>query len=180
MKERVYALFGVVGPIIAYLSIGTSIAFSPWFSWEVSALSDLGHSVKSDVAPIFNLGLLMCGFLVMVYAVITLGKYAKYTRTCLVTSALLLQLVATFDEVYGFLHFTISVLFFVSIGITSIVYAIERKSSLAVTSFIIVLVTWALYGMKIYSTGVAVPEIVSSLAVASFLIHTALNIYFNK
>ncbi len=180
MKGRVYALFGVVGPIIAYLSIGVSIAFSPWFSWEVSALSDLGHSVKSEVAPIFNLGLVLCGFLVMVYAAITLEKHAKYTRICLVTSALLLQLIATFDEVYGFFHFAISVLFFVSIGITSIVYAIERKSFLAVTSFIIVLVSWVLYEMKIYRTGVAVPEIISSLAVASFLIHSALNIYLNK
>ncbi len=180
MKERTSALFGVVGPIVAYLSIGVSIAFSPWFSWEVNALSDLGHSVKSEVAPIFNLGLLLSGFLVTVYALIAFRKHAKYTSICLVASALSLQLIATFDEVYGFLHFAVSVLFFVSIGITSIMYAIERKSSLAVISFIIVLGSWALYEMKIYRAGVAVPEIISTLAVASFLIYSALKIYLSK
>lgn len=180
MQKRAYALFGAVGPVIAYLCIGVSITFSPWFSWEVSALSDLGHSVKSEVAPIFNLGLLLCGFLVMIYAVVALRKHAKYTRICFVASALLLQLISTFDEVYGFLHFAVSVLFFVSIGITSIVYAVERKSSLAVTSFMIVLVSWSFYGMKMFKIGLAVPEIISSLAVASFLIHSALNIFLGK
>lgn len=180
MEERIYALFAVVGPLVAYISIGVSIALSPWFSWEVNALSDLGHSVKSKVAPIFNLGISMASFLVIIYAVTSFRKHAKYTSICLAASAFLLQLVATFDEVYGFLHFAVSVLFFISLGITSIVYAIERKSFLAVIALVIGLSSWILYEMKVYSVGVAVPEAISTLAVASFLVYSAIKIYLSK
>ena len=180
MNKRIYILLGVVGPILAYVSIAASIAFSPWFSWYSNALSDLGHSVKSEAAPIFNLGLLTTGFLMLVYTVAAFRKHAKYTSICLVFSAFLLQLIATFDEVYGSLHFVVSVLFFISIGITSIVYAVERKSLFALIAFIIGLVSWILYGMKIYSAGIAVPETISSLAVASLLVSSALKIYFSK
>ncbi|MCK4483018.1 hypothetical protein KAU55_07295, partial [Candidatus Bathyarchaeota archaeon] len=62
MNEKTYALFGVIGSLLAYFSIGVSIALSPWFSWETNALSDLGHAVNSGVAPIFNFGLLLSGF----------------------------------------------------------------------------------------------------------------------
>jgi hypothetical membrane protein len=47
MNERICALFGMIGPPMAHVSIGVSIALSPWFSWERNALSDLGHAVKS-------------------------------------------------------------------------------------------------------------------------------------
>ena len=177
MEERVCALFGVVGPLVAYISIGVSIMLSPWFSWENNALSDLGHAVKSEVASIFNLGLLLAGFLIMVYAVTVFRKHAKYSSICLLTSAFLIQLLATFDEVYGFLHYALSVPHFILLSITSIVYAIEKKSSLAIITFIIGLGSWILYGMKIYSAGVAVPETVSSVAIALLLVSSAIKIY---
>jgi hypothetical membrane protein len=121
MEKRSYALFGVFGPLVAYISIGVSILLSPWFSWESNALSDLGHAVKSEVASIFNFGLLLAGFLLMVYAVTAFRKHAKYTSICLLTSAFMIQLLATFDEVYGFLHYAVSVPHFIMLSITSIV-----------------------------------------------------------
>ena len=66
MNERKYALFGVVGPLVAYFFIVVSIGLSPWFSWSSNALSDLGHSVDSDVASLYNFGLLLAGFLMMI------------------------------------------------------------------------------------------------------------------
>ena len=175
-KSNIYALFGVVGPLIAYISIIVSIAYSPWFSWKRSALSDLGHSVNSGVASIFNLGLLLAGFLIIVYALTVFRRHAKYTSICLIASGFMLQLVATFDEVYGFFHFAVSVLFFVLIGVTSIVYIIERKSYLASLMFIINLGSWILYGMRIYRAGVAVPETISSVAVVLWIVVSAVRI----
>jgi hypothetical membrane protein len=175
-KSNICALFGVVGPLIAYISIGISIAYSPWFSWKRSALSDLGHSVNSGVASIYNLGLLLAGFLIIVYALTIFRKHAKYTSICLIASGFMLQLVATFDEVYGFLHFAVSVMFFVLIGVSSIVYAIERKSYLASSMFIINFGSWILYGMRIYHTGIAVPETISSVAVVFWIIVSAVKI----
>lgn len=180
MNERTYALLGVVGPVVAYVSIGVSIALSPWFSWERNALSDLGHAVKSGVAPIFNLGISLAGLLVIIYTATTFRKHAKYTSICVVVSASMLQLLATFDEVYGFLHYVVSVLFFTSIGISSIVYATEGRSLLAVTAFIIGIGSWLLYGMKVYSAGVAVPETISSAAAVSWIMFSALKIFFKK
>jgi hypothetical membrane protein len=179
MEKRFYALFGVVGPLVAYISIGVSIVLSPWFSWESNALSDLGHAVKSEVASIFNFGLLLSGFLLMVYAVTAFRKHAKYTSICLLISAFMIQLLATFDEVYGFLHYAVSVPHFMMLSITSIVYAIEKKSSLAMITLIIALGLWVLYGLKIFNFGVAVPETISKI-VLLWIMYSAIKIYFTK
>ena len=177
MGKEISALFGVVGPLVGYVSIGVAIALSPWFRWERSALSDLGHAVRSGVAPIFNFGLLLTGFLIMIYAVTALRGYARWTSYSLAISAFMLQLVATFDEVYGLLHFVVSVLFFVSLVPTILLYALERKSSLALIGFIIGLLSWILYGAGIYNAGIAVPEAISTIAVIPWLISSALKIY---
>ncbi len=180
MNEKVYSLLGVAGPLLAFVSTGVSIALSPWFSWWENALSDLGHSVESGVAPIFNLGLLTAGFLTSVYAITVFREHSKYTSVCMVVSAFLLQLVSTFDEVYGFLHYVVSVLFFVSMGAASVAYAVERRSVLSAAAFVVGLSSWALYWMKAYSAGVAVPEAISSAAVASWVMSSALKIHLQK
>ena len=84
MKERIFALFGVIGPLIAYISIGISILNSPSFNWDTNALSDLGHAVNSDFASIYNAGLLIAGFFVIIFAVTIFRKHAKYTSISLI------------------------------------------------------------------------------------------------
>jgi len=180
MNERIYALFGVIGPLLAFVSIGVSIALSPWFSWERDALSDLGHAVESGVAPIFNFGLLLTGFFLTIYAVKVLNKHARWTGYSLVISAFALQLMAVFDEVYGLLHLVVSMLFFVSLGITSLLYAVERKSYSAVGAFAIGVISWIFYWAEFYSVGVAVPETISSAAVLFWIIPSALRIYTSE
>ena len=170
MNERSYSFFGIVGPIVSYVSIAVSVLLSPWFSWQRSALSDLGHSTRSSVSPIFNLGLLIGGFLVMIYIGTIFRKYAKYTSICFSISAFSLQLVATFDEIYGTLHFAVSVLFFLSIGLSSIVYAVEKKLYIGIAAFSIGLISWIFYG-RLYNSGIAVPETISSVAVVSLVIY---------
>lgn len=177
MNERVCTLFGIVGPVVGYICIGVSIALSPWFSWQTSALSDLGHAVKSDAASIFNFGLLFAGLFIAVYAVTAFRKHAKYTSIFLLLSAFTLQLVAVFDEVYGVLHMVVSVLFFVLLIISSIVYAVERRSYVALTVFFIGLLSWATYGLQLYNAGVAVPETISSVVVVFLIIYSAIKIY---
>jgi hypothetical membrane protein len=180
MREKNYALFGIIGPIIAISFIATSIILSPWFSWENNALSDLGHSDKRDIAPLFNFGLLLTGFFTIIYSITSFRKHAKITSYFLALAGLSLQLVATFDEVYGTLHFLVSVLFFATLGVASISYIIEKRSFLAVVALIIGLVSWIVYGLEIYSIGIAVPETISSMATASWVVFSALKIYFNN
>jgi hypothetical membrane protein len=66
-------------------------------------------------------------------------EHAKHTSRCLIVSAFLLQLVATFDEIYGLIHGIVSTLFFVLLIIASMVYFIERRSFLGIIAFIVIL-----------------------------------------
>ena len=180
MNEKYYALLGVLGPLIAYLFIAVAIVLSPWFSWGSNALSDLGHSVDSVVAPVFNFGLLLAGFCITLYSVTCFKNVAKYASYMLIAAGFSLQLVATFDEVYGSLHFLVSVLFFVSLAFASITYFIEKRSVLALTALIIGLASWILYGLKVYSSGIAVPEFISSMATVTWVMLSAIRIYCQK
>jgi hypothetical membrane protein len=180
MNEKDFALFGIVGPLVAYTSIAISISLSPWFTWRKNALSDLGHATRSDVAYIFNLGLLLAGFLILIYSITVLGKKAKYTSISLALSAFFLQLISTFNEIYGNYHYLVSVAFFVSIIISSTVYAIEKRSLIGSVSVIIGLLTWMLHFIGLNNLGIAVPETISSAIVSSWIIISAIEIYLGR
>ncbi|MCW4019893.1 MAG: DUF998 domain-containing protein [Candidatus Bathyarchaeota archaeon] len=177
MNKRTYALCGILGPLISYVFIGISIASAPWFSWEKNALSDLGNALRKESAPYYNFGLALAGLLTAVYAVTAFRKHAKHTSLCLAASSFLLQLLAVFDEVYGHLHTALSILFFIAIILSALVYAIEKRSILSSTSFIIGLGAWTLYLAKVYSAGFAVPETISATATVSWILWSALRIY---
>jgi hypothetical membrane protein len=180
LNERNYALVGLIAPLIAIAFITGSIVLSPWFNWETSALSDMGHSVNSEAASLFNFGLLLSGFLIIVFSVTSLRNHAKYTSYSLVIVGLSLQMVATFDEVYRPVHFQVSVLFFLALGFASISYFIEKRSVIALTALIVGAVSWILYGLEVYSAGIAVPETVSSLATVTWVMLAALKIYLEE
>lgn len=178
--SKFFASLGIIGPGVAYIFICLSICLSPSFSWYENALSDLGHSQKSVVAPIFNFGLLISGFLTAIYASKSLAEYAKYTSISVVFSALMLQSVAAFDEIYGRIHFIVSVLFFISASISCIVYFVEKKKVLGFAAFLAGLMAWLFYWANIYKMGVAIPEIISAISVTSCLIESSLNIIRQK
>jgi len=180
LREKDYALLGLIAPTTAIVSIAAAILSSPWFRWENNALSDLGHSVHSAAAPIFNFGLLLTGFLIIVFAVASFRNHAKYTSCLLTLTGFSLQLVATFDEVYGTIHFVVSILFFAALGLASISYAIEKKSTLAAAAFIIGMLSWILYGIEAYSAGIAVPETISSMAVVTWVASASIKMYQGK
>jgi hypothetical membrane protein len=179
MEEREYALFGVFGPLLLFLSIATALVFSPWFSWETNALSDLGHAVTSDAAAIFNLGLLLSGFFLMIYAVTVFKKHARYSSFGLLVSTFLVQLLAAFNETYGSIHYVVAVPHFVMLSITSIIYTVEKRSVFAFTTFLIVMFSWLLYTLNIVNIGIAVPEIISKLVV-TWIMYSAIKIYVGK
>lgn len=179
MIDRKYALLGLIGPLTAFFFIGLSVVLSSWFSWGENALSDLGHSRNSNVAPFFNFGLLLSGFLTILYSITSFRKHTKYSSYFLMLSGLSLQLVATFDEVYRLLHTQVSVLFFATLAFTTVVYSIEKRSVFAFSTFIVGLISWILYGLKIYTAGIAVPETISAVAVAAWVMVIAYKSYNN-
>jgi hypothetical membrane protein len=170
----------LIGPLIAYLFIGASIASAPWFRWSKHALSDLGHALRSESAIYYNFGLAAAGLLIAIYAVTSLIKRAKYASLCLASSAFSLQLVAVFDEVYGYPHGLVSIAFFVLFLVSSLVYAVERRSIVAGASFLVGLSAWVFYWMDLYGGGIAIPEIISATAATSWIILSALETLLKK
>ena len=71
-------------------------------------------------------------------------------------------------------------LFFLALCIVSVSYIIEKRSVLAVAALVIGLVSWILYGLEVYSAGIAVPETISSMATASWVALSALRSFFAK
>jgi len=158
-------LVGILGLSIIYTCLAISIALSPWFSWLRNALSDLGHSVKSNVAAIFNLGLVLGGFLIAQYAILLLLKVRRmFTYYFLAFSGFCLQLIGVFDEVYGVIHFIVSLTFFLTIMIATAFYVFEGRSKVASISLLVEVGSWFVYFLSFLKIGIAVPELISVVA----------------
>lgn len=160
MKLEVFSL-GISAFLVPLILIFVSITLSPWFRWEANALSDLGHSLRSPVAPIFNAGLVTGGLLLILYSIQYMSRRYPHTSKLIVASGYFLILIGTFDEVYGWLHFIVSLLFFLGIAIAAIIYGYEEGKSYPLISTVIIAASWAAQLSGFCPCGRAVPEIVS-------------------
>ncbi|MEM2739634.1 MAG: hypothetical protein QXQ29_02385 [Candidatus Bathyarchaeia archaeon] len=158
---------------IPFTSIATSIAISGWFNIIDNALSDLGHAIRSPVAPIFNFGLSLGGLLISIVSTLYFGKLFRILSVCGVLVGYTLILVAVFDEVYRSLHFTVSVAFFLSIALTLSIYAYLYKNPLAVFALILGLASWLLHLSYGIPRGAAIPELISIAVAIPFYIDLA-------
>ncbi|TRO51008.1 hypothetical protein E2P63_05365 [Candidatus Bathyarchaeota archaeon] len=179
MEERVYALFGIFGPLLVCVSITLSLIYSPWFNWETNALSDMGYSVTGSAAFIFNLGLLLAGFLLLLYSLTAFKKHAKYSSYCLLVSSFFVQLIAVFNETYGQIHYAVAIPHFLMLSLTSIVYSMEKRSVFALITFLIVMFSWLIYALNVLNIGIAVPEIISKILV-TWIMFSAIQIFRGK
>lgn len=174
MQDRIYALCGMVGPLVTCSTLVFSAALG--FDWGTHALSDLGHAVQSPVAPVFNFGLLLSGFLIIVYAATVFRKHAPFTSHFLLISGFMVQLVAAFDEVYGVLHYGVAVAHFLMLTVTSAAYTVERRSRLALITLVVTLSFWLVYSTGLTPLGIAVPEMASKIVLA-WVVYSAYKIY---
>jgi hypothetical membrane protein len=163
MKRRA-TLLGALAIIVPLFSIFLSIYLSPWFRWEENALSDLGHASRSGVAPIFNIGLVTGGLLFMIFSIMYMhGKYPLTSKLMIIASYFLI-LIGTFDEIYGFLHFLVSLIFFIMLAFAALAFSYESKKSYPILVTLIIGISWALNMSGIWKCGAAVPEMISVLA----------------
>lgn len=173
--EKAFVSTGLLGPLIAFVSISIAVTYSPWFSWSRNALSDLGHSLESSAAPVFNLGLAFSGTLIVIYSVTSLYKKTKSSWFILAMTGFFLILVAVFDEAYGRIHFLVSLLFFLTGTFGCLVFYAEKKSPLALIGFLISTGVWITYFYlpRIIEVevrvGIAVPEFISSIAISAWI-----------
>ncbi len=158
----------LLSAIVPLSLVTLAIHMAPWFNFYKNALSDLGHVLKSEVAPVFNLGLSSGGFLIGVYAVACVNRIGRLLTMVLLLVGYSLILVGVFDESYGFFHFTASVAFFLSLGLFLAVYILARRTLWPLISLAIGAVAWTLHLVWKVPKGAAIPELISVMVVLPF------------
>lgn len=187
MWLRVTGLCGVFSPIIALLLLTLAIAQSPWFSWGINALSDLG---VSNVANVFNSNLILTGFLSIIFAVGLIESMRKrwlglVGTFLLISSYICLIAIGVFPESAGRIHTYVSVAFFALepmalflIGATLI------KSSEYVTGLLTILLAASAVGIWVFwfqgpppHIGIAKPELASSITFSIWSIFFGIRLF---
>ncbi|MCX8177268.1 MAG: DUF998 domain-containing protein [Candidatus Bathyarchaeota archaeon] len=172
---KVAGVCGLAAPIVAFSCILSAIASYAPFNWVTNALSDLG--VQAGVtAPIFNFGLVISGFLFLVF---TVGLFHLVgSRLVGKAGALLLGLacvslvcIGVFNESFRPIHFYVSVAFFVFLPVSLLILvgyfwlAGQRKMSLLTLVIgLVAAAPWALQYTIHYVSNVAIPEFISGFA----------------
>jgi hypothetical membrane protein len=173
VERKACPAIAIAGALVPLACIAAAALSSGWFNLWSNALSDLGHAVRSNVAPIFNFGLSAGGLLVALAGACSLERSRAIGWT-LVVAGYFLILIAVFDEVYGRLHFYVSVAFFLSIAALLAEYALtvrEVKGLLASLAIAVGVAAWVVHLAYGVPRGAAVPELVS--------ISVALPFYFD-
>lgn len=180
--RRVGALAGFTAPIVAFSFISAAIASYPSFSWTQNALSDLGV-VPGLTSVLFTVGLCGGGVLSLVFAVLGLYSYAgekvlgKAGAALFAAASVSLILIGAFNEHYRPTHYIVSVMFFVFAPLAfftlTAAFYMYRKRALAVftvVSALVAAIPWILQLTIQYVPNVAIPETISGLTVAAWVI----------
>jgi hypothetical membrane protein len=180
--QRIGVICGFVMPIVAFGCIGVAILFYPEFSWFNNALSDLGVGLGVS-APVFNFGLLIAGLLCFFFAGFGLfnhfknGIVGRVGSIIFAVAAVWLMAIGVFNESFWPVHFIVAMAFFVTLPVALLVLTVALYRCQAVklavftlVSSFVVAVPWILFVIVRYVPNVAIPEIISSLAVSFWVI----------
>lgn len=195
MSNRFAAICGILGPLIAFTGIAISITLSPtWFNWFTNALSDLGHPSR-PVAPIFNGSLIICGIvtLPLAFRLILLQRSLKSIigvigGVFLLISQFFLIGVGVFHEGFTGLHYTVSVGLFVTLLLFGLIYGVTMMLSkdirlFGILAFLLALIAAAIwvadFTLPVPWTGVAIPEIISAIAVVIWVFPLCIRLYLH-
>lgn len=175
-EPEIAAWLGPIAPICAAIFIGISIVLSPWFSWTNNALSDLGIS---EVAHIFNSGLILTGLLLSIFAI----SFVRINQGSRLGLAGAISLFTTGVSVVGVgvftknslrIHILFALICFASLILSSILLGLrftfnretKRIGILALSAGPLSIFVW----IAIRMPGVAIQETLSGLAAFSWFI----------
>ena len=179
---RASGVFGIIGPILAFILMFLSISQAPWFTWTGNALSDLG--VHEESALLFNSGLIVSGILDIVFAFGIMRFYQDHRvgrdgAFFLLLAGIFLASIGVFPETTpNNIHYIVSVAFFAMFPVSLLIQSASLLSTPArrklgaftLIMAIIAILPWAIWEPLKPYRGVAIPELVSALAVATWSI----------
>ena len=106
------------------------------------------------------------GFLVALTASRYMLDYNRLKAVILVYLGFSLALIGVFDEIYGFLHFIVSLMFFIGMIIYLISYSVYNKTIIPFIIAFLHIIMWILHFIYDIPPGAAIPEL---LAVFSYI-----------
>ncbi|MEA1904667.1 MAG: DUF998 domain-containing protein [Candidatus Hadarchaeota archaeon] len=178
ISARTAGLCGILGPLIAFGAIATSIHLHPWFSWADNALSDLG-ATGTSYNMVFNLGLIAAGIAGLVFM---LGLPRLVSRRAGLAGVIILGagmisliLIGVFPSGTS-PHGPVSVSFYALSLVGLVVLGVDQlreRSERAWGAFILSIVGLALAAIGFcntipYELGAAIPEIIGAIAILEF------------
>ena len=191
-RLKAFGIVGIVIPEIAFVFIILSILTYPQFSWANNALSDLGV-VAGVTAVLFNFGLILVGSLTIFFSI---GLYTFLNKNIVgkvgavvfgAAGVALIGIGWATENVRAFnfpWHYFFSFAFFALVPIGLLVIAgyffiTSARNLAALTLLIAVLAAapWVLYFLVQYVPGVAIPELISSLAASAWAVGVGLKMY---
>jgi len=182
LPKKIGAAAGLGAPIIAFTCIFSSIATYPAFSWTNNALSDLGV-VSGITGPLFNFGLCAAGVLGFAFAVLGLYAYfendwvGKLGSAFFAAATIALILIGIFNEHFSPTHYIVSVGFFslapIALFILTFAFWLNHHrgmSAFTIAVGLVAAIPWILQLTINYVPRVAIPEAISALVVAVWVI----------
>jgi hypothetical membrane protein len=167
---------------LTFILISLAISQASWFSWTGNALSDLG--VHEESAVLFNSGLIIGGILTIIFAFGVMCFYQNQTvgrdgAFFLLLAGIFLAFIGIFPETApNNIHYIVSVAFFAAFPMSFLFQSASLLSTpthrklgaFTLIMAIIAFISWAIwFPLKPYR-GVAIPELVSALAAATWSI----------
>ena len=173
---------GIISPIIGFTCIFTAIASDNGFSWTNNALSDLGV-ISGITGLVFNFGLFASGLLAFNFAIFGLFIYfrkifvGKLGACVFAAGSLALIAIGVFNENYSPTHYLVSVSFFllmpIALFIITCTFLLKHQAKMAVFTILIgfaASLPWIAQFAFSYVPNVAIPELISGLAVSAWTI----------
>ncbi|MFC5365801.1 DUF998 domain-containing protein [Salinirubrum litoreum] len=197
-RLRLARLSGTVAPVVSLGCILLATLLAPWFSWTDDALSELGVTATSAVAPLFNYGLVVGGLLAVPYGLalwadtasrssspdrgLLDGLAGRLVAVLFTASALSMALIGVFPiparlSLGGTTvepHFSVAVGFYLGLTATLAVDGLRRVRQAAGQVALLLAVGhigyWLAWaqGFRL-GPGLAIPETVGALALTAWL-----------
>jgi len=190
VRGRALAIGTWSGFAAAIVGVGTVLLatlLAPWFAWTGDALSDLGSPARAT-APLFNAGVFLAGLLGLVFVVrlwIGVEGSTWLRRVALVvlgTSFASLGLVGVFPVGTG-LHFPVAVGYFVALtyglwlyGSADALEGATRRGVATIWLGVATVTGWVALVAIPSISGIAIPEAVSTIALATWAVSTTLRV----
>lgn len=179
--ERLAVRAGVVGPLVGFAATLSATALSPTFQWTRNALSDLGAASAAN-PWLFNYGLIASALLTLPFAwAVWVGADHPLQRLgalAFAASTVGLGLVGVFP-IGSALHDPVAIAYFTALTFTlwihgsgTVLAGLARRGLAAIwlgIGHVLFWIVWVAAGPG----GIAVPEIVGSLALYSWVLLVA-------